>query len=210
MTDSPDPMIERHLAHCQLRRLRPSTIHARRRLLDELARDLDTPLLSATGEQLLGWQLERPHLAAQSVVTYRNHAKAFYLWAVTQGLRADNPAEQMVSPKLAHTLPNPIDEDDLELAILCAVSDRLRLWIVLGGYCGLRASEIAGLHREHIREAARSPHLIVFDGKGGKQRIVPLAAKVLEELEAWLTRGAGPMFTRTNGPTALPARRSPQ
>ena len=198
-----DPRIDEHLTWCQMRRLRQTTIHARRRLLRTLVGDLGRPLLDLTAEQLVGWQRERQHLSASSIVTYRNHINAFYLWAIEEGLREDNPARRMVVPKQPQHLPNPVDEDDLELAIICAVKDRLRLWVVLAGYCGLRVSEIAGLQREHIRETARTPHLLVFDGKGGKQRTVPLSGKVLAELTeyGWLQRGGGPLFPRADYPS---------
>lgn len=53
-----------------------------------------------------------------------------------------------------------------------------------GLYAGLRVSELTGLRIDDIDLAA--PELMVRQGKGGKDRVVPIAAKLLTALAEWL------------------------
>jgi integrase/recombinase XerD len=74
----------------------------------------------------------------------------------------------------------------------------VRLWLVLAAFAGLRASEIAGLRREDVRDDADLPHLLVR-GKGGRERVVPLGPNPLGELLAFGLPRRGPLFRQPSG-----------
>jgi integrase/recombinase XerC len=79
---------------------------------------------------------------------------------------------------------------------------RIRLMIVLGAWCGLRACEIAGLMRESIMEAAVPPVLVVTAEatKGGRrERVIPLSRFVLDEIRAANLPASGHAFRRMDG-----------
>jgi site-specific recombinase XerC len=76
-----------------------------------------------------------------------------------------------------------------------AVFDRLLL--LLGLYCGLRASEFANLDVEHVSFENRT--LFVAQGKGGKDRFVPLPELLVQPLREWIGK-------RTTGPLFVPKR----
>ena len=104
---------------------------------------------------------------------------AFYVWAVGEGLAADDPTLTMVRPKQRRVLPRPIGDEDLELAVRGAPS-QMRALLTLAAFAGLRVQEIAGLEHDDIIEAKGL--IRVRHGKGRKERIVPLHPDVLEAL----------------------------
>jgi integrase len=69
----------------------------------------------------------------------------------------------------------------------------------LAALAGLRASEIALLDRADVLDSAVPPVLLVMDGKGGHQRVVPLAVELVEVLRADGLPASGPLFAKRDG-----------
>lgn len=69
--------------------------------------------------------------------------------------------------------------DDIRKAI-AAADPRIRCWIALGAYEGMRCQEIAYLARGDVNEATQT--LEITHGKGDRQRYVPLHPEVLNAL----------------------------
>src|SRR5215472_17542096 len=126
-----------HLSWLRLRGLAAGTIEARRRALVRLAAGLRMPLLKATDLDLAEWRASL-HLSPKTICCYVSHAHQFYSWAVTEGLIESNPATRLPVPRKRLMLPRPIAEDQL-LAALVAAAPRIRPWLVLAGWAGLRA-----------------------------------------------------------------------
>jgi integrase/recombinase XerC len=194
-----------HLEALRLRGHTPGTIYARRRALARMAAAIPVPLLEATGADLRAW---RAGLAVtpDSVRSYCSHAKHFYAWAVREGLRPDSPAGGLDIPRRVTRLPRPIGEDDLMHAVTNA-PPRVRPWLVLAGWAGLRACEIAGLRRERILDTARPPVLLVASDatKGRRERAVPMAAFVAAELRLAHLPRTGIVFRRPDGRPNTPS-----
>jgi site-specific recombinase XerD len=185
-----------HLEWLRLRGLRQSTITTRRNRLRHLQRALGTDdLLAVTPEQLHDWQAAL-RLTPAAHAAYVSNVQQFYAWALDEGLIGTDPARKLIKPKVPRRLPRPIAEDDLAFAV-AAASVRVRPWLVLAGWAGLRAQEIAYLERAEVRETDRPPHLIVIDGKGGRQRVVPLHPRVEAALRPM--PAAGFLFLRRDG-----------
>lgn len=185
--------IDDHLAWCALRELRPSYIAEVGRTLRRL--ELTTgSLADATEEQLEAWWISL-EVSPGSKATYVAHVAGFYAWLVRYSRsREDDPTERLVRPRLHRGLPRPIAEGRLKHAIGCA-SPPLDCWLALAGFMGFRAHEVASLHGEDIR----GDRVLIRDGKGGKQRIVPLHDEVSK-----LLHGApriGPVFRNGKGGT---------
>lgn len=193
-----DPFVAAHLAYLRQRGMSPRTIYQRNRSLIRLAAVLPSPLIEATAAELRDW---RAALACgeEMVKHYVGDARQFYAWAVDQGLRDDNPAERLPVPKIGRRLPRPISEEDLFTAVASAPR-RIRPWLVLAGWAGLRAKEIALLRRRHVLDTASPPVLlIVHDAtKGHSERIVPMAPFVLEELRSYRLPVSGFVFLRAD------------
>lgn len=153
-------------------------------------------LLTATQDIITAWRIQLS-VSDSSVRNYITAVRSFYRWAVrVRHLLSDNPALEIPTPKSRRRLPRPIADVDLEHAIDCA-SCRVRPWLVLAGYCGLRCCEIARLRREHIMETAPDPCILV-QGKGGRERIVPLTPYVWHELQPTLPP-RGFLYLRSDG-----------
>lgn len=94
-------------------------------------------------------------------------------------------------------------------AFLAAISDRRdRVFCAALLFCGLRVSEACRLRVEHVDLDAEQ--LLVHQGKGAKDRYVPIPSRFLPELRGWLgERRSGWVFPaerRRKGPGHLSAR----
>ena len=194
----PDPVLA-HLQHMSLRGMAPSTIDARRRALARMTAQLPVPLLQASYGHLLAWRTAF-NLAPDTIGDYVSHAHQFYAWALSERLIGANPAEAIPIPPSVRRLPRPIPDRDL-FSALAGAPPRVRPWLVLAGWAGLRAKEIALLRRESILEHARPPVLIVAADatKGNRERAVPLVPFVIDELHRAGLPSAGWVFRRADG-----------
>jgi site-specific recombinase XerC len=158
-----------------------NTTYNRQRVLTRLAGALPVPLADATAGQLYDW---RSGLGVSNATAagYLSHVQEFYRWLVRTGQRADDPSAGLPVPKVPRRLPHPIGEADLEHALETAPG-RIRLWLVLAGWAGLRAFDISGLRIEDIILDAANPVLILIT-KGGNERAVPLCGFAVTEVRA--------------------------
>lgn len=191
--------ISAHLSWLAQRGASAETIATRRRALSRISTQLPVPLIGAAPEDLAAWRAALT-VAPGSVAQYVSHVSAFYEWAVAAGLRESNPAAGLPVPQLRRRLPRPISEEDLMTA-LASAPDRVRPWLVLAGWAGLRAKEIAYLRREDVRDRARPPVLLVSEtaAKGRRERAVPLSSFVSSELHTAGMPGRGWVFRRMDG-----------
>src|SRR5208282_2700928 len=152
--------LDQHLAYLRQRSLAENTIYQRGRALWRFRRAIGMNLFDATPEVLVQWRTGLERLSDQSVICEVSHVRQFYAWALDVGLVDFNPAARLPVPRLARRLPRPIAEDPLMYAVDCAPS-RIRPWLVLAGWSGLRAKEIAWLRRESVMDTARTPGLLI-------------------------------------------------
>ena len=140
----------------------------------------------------------KPRSGARLVSTL----KQFYLWTVDQGLRSDDPAAELSTPKLPRSVPKALSERDME-DLLDAESDRDRApWldlrdtavlILLYG-AGLRIGEALALTKAEIDELLKSGNdTLAITGKGNKTRMVLLLPQALKALKDY--RDACPWLT---------------
>jgi integrase len=195
-----DTDIADHLAWCRdLRGLTPATIRARAWVLNRLRACIDRPLRDAEVGHLMLWeQTVVAGLAAQSRRCYIGHVISFYKWAVARGIVADSPAAMLTRPKIGKPLPRPIGEDDLRRA-LDAASPKLAAMMTLMADCGLRCMEVAALTWADVTVADGQTWIVVRNGKGRKDRIVPAGETVLRALRRHGTKARGPVFLGREG-----------
>lgn len=190
--------VERHLRWCERRGLRRTTMATRRGVLGRLARTIGCCPCEATRAQIDVWWDAHPASAAARAVDL-SHVRSFYGWAIDDELRPDDPSRHLPMPRRKKGIPRPVSEDELERAIGLA-TDRVRPWLVLAGFAGLRGAEIAQLRGEDV-DFDRGV-LIVADGKGGKQRVVPMHPRVRQVLADVPSRG--PVFRQRSGEQITP------
>ncbi|MDR1592354.1 MAG: site-specific tyrosine recombinase XerD [Prevotellaceae bacterium] len=128
-------------------------------------------------------------LQARSQARVVSGIKAFYKFALTEKLIAVNPTELLELPQLPRHLPEILSLKEID-AILAAI-DRSKpegqrnvaiIEILYGS--GVRVSELVGLKLSNI---SFEQQYMKVDGKGSKQRLVPLSSRSMEAIRLWLT-----------------------
>ncbi|MBM7067496.1 site-specific tyrosine recombinase XerD [Actibacterium sp. 188UL27-1] len=118
--------------------------------------------------------------------------KQLYRFAFEEGLRADNPALQIKGPGRDKSLPKTLSTAQVS-ALLAAseqagrnARDRQRnaCLMQLLYATGMRVTELVSLP---VAAARGDPRMLMINGKGGKDRMVPLSPPARASLAAWLT-----------------------
>jgi integrase/recombinase XerC len=116
--------------------------------------------------------------------------KSFYKYLVRQKLLPASPAKLVKSPKLPKSLPKvlPVEEvfailDVPDVKTVLGLRDKAILELLYAG--GLRISELCGLD---LLGVDRSGRIVRVMGKGSKERLIPVNAKCIQALEAYLAR----------------------
>ncbi len=185
-----------------------------RRCLEYLAGCGVTRLSEVTAELLEGY---RAHLFAQrhprtgqplglgSQKAYLLAVKAFFRFALREGLVAYNPAARLELPQVRETMPGVLSEAEVlaflevpDLATPLGVRDRTLLEILYG--TALRNQELCSLTLDQL-DLGR--HLVrLRRGKGNKGRVVPLGGEAQAWLELYLAR-VRPQLLRASGVQAV-------
>jgi integrase/recombinase XerC len=103
---------------------------------------------------------------------------------------ADNPAEQVLTPKQARTLPSYLVVDDM-LRLLDSIpsatllESRNRAMFETLYSSGLRVSELAGLNQEDL---AVQEGFVRVRGKGNRERLVPIGERALAAIRNYRQR----------------------
>lgn len=164
-------LIDAYCAYQRQRNFTDATIKRRRLTLTTFARFLaPAELHSAVLEDVEQFLATKP--AARTRHAYLSDLRTFYRWAVRRGLLDDNPCDQVDPIRLPKALPKPIG-DEVHTALLTGRA-RTRLMVAFGLFAGLRAAEIAALDAADLALTQDPPVLIVREGKGRKDRVVPV------------------------------------
>lgn len=193
-------MRAKHLDWCVRRGLRPNTIAAKKGALERFARSVGPTLAEdATAEQVKCWFLTVGGMA-QHQHCELSHIRQFFGFLQREGYRADDPTVRLMAPKIRRRLPRPISDADLRKALQHA-AEPVKTFLLFGALAGLRSCEIAPLRREDLLLDREVPMLYVADGKGGRDRTVPLHPR----LAALAFPYAGYLFPA--GGSHIPAKR---
>ena len=114
--------------------------------------------------------------------------KSFYKYLELEKKIAENPSELLESPKLGMKLPVvlAIEEIDQILSLIDVSTiegQRNRAIIETLYSCGLRVSELIGLK---FNDLFFKDNFIKVEGKGSKQRLVPISNSAIQEIEKYL------------------------
>lgn len=140
-------------------------------------------------------QLSKEGLAPSTLARRRSAIRQFFDFLISEQERSDNPA--LLIPKTTHrkALPKALNKTQIDQLLQTIRADtshdgvRFSAMIELLYASGMRISElitlkISQLERDSANQALK-PFLYV-QGKGNKQRIVPLHQQAVEALEAYM------------------------
>lgn len=193
-----DELVARFTIIQRRRGLMDSTIGTRRQKLLLLAEFLyPKGLLDAEREDIEQFLDERS-LGSRTRYHYISHYATFYD-AMVEDERIDkDPTAYLHRPRMRIALPRPISDDDLADAIAQA-PPVIAAALTLAAYQGLRAKEIAQLEREDIIDTNDPPMLHVREGKGGRDRVLPLHPDVMPALRRADMPKTGRVLQRPRG-----------
>lgn len=172
------------------------TVKVRRMHLQYLAEFLGRDPVDATQFELEDWQDSLPleQLRYKTAVV-----RPYYSYLHKRGIRPDNPAALLITPTKKRGLPRPIAFEAMERAIRNAPSARLRAWLILAAYAGLRAKEVAYLERDCFRPLPDGGVFIhLTRTKGEYERYSALPAWAWDLIRPALAE-TGPCFRRERG-----------
>jgi integrase/recombinase XerD len=189
------------------RRLSPNTLEAYgfdlRRFSGFLhARSI--PLEEFRRTHLLQFLTSLRGLSARSVARQISSLRSFFRFLVREGVLPASPVSEVRSPPIGRPLPKYLTVTEVES--LLAAPDRVtpegmrdRAMLMLMYAAGLRASEVVSLRMENVD--ANAGFLRVL-GKGGKERVVPVAEAALAALHEYL-KDWRPKFLKKKATNAL-------
>lgn len=145
-------------------------------------------LMSVKAEDIQAW-LAQMHLQTKASTANRRLAtlRRFYAWAIQRHYMEEDPCLHIKAAKQAARFPNSLSEAQVELLLAApdlntpgGLRDRAMLETLYA--TGLRVTELISLKSFNL--ALNEGFVRVIEGKGGKDRIVPLG----EEAVYWLSR----------------------
>jgi integrase/recombinase XerD len=128
--------------------------------------------------------------SARTRHAYRSDLRTFYNWAIRRGLLTNDPTVLIDPIKVPKSLPRPLYGDLDGLMLVGRIE--VRRMVALGLYAGLRCAEIAVLDGSDIHLHVIPPVLVVRDGKGAKDRVVPIRRPLVPLLRD--APRSGPVF----------------
>ncbi|MBM4305160.1 MAG: hypothetical protein FJ123_00340 [Deltaproteobacteria bacterium] len=138
------------------------------------------------GRAMMGW-------SSNSFITYHKTLAVFFRWCVQEGVMNQNFTDEIELPKLEKKLPSKLTKQQT-LKILEIVYNypyeypflRFRNYAIFATFilAGLRRKELLNLKVTDVDLENMS--IFVRQGKGGKDRVVPICYKLAESLEKYL------------------------
>jgi len=117
--------------------------------------------------------------------------RSFYRHVRREELLDRDPTAELKGPPRGKRLPKVLTRDEVALLLTqprggsaAALRDRALLELMYA--CGLRASEAVGIR---LDELDLDEGVLRANGKGSKERLVPIGSKAVAALYAWLTVG---------------------
>ncbi len=178
------PLRQRMLDALQVRGMATRTQEAYIDAVARLARHYGRAPDAIGADEVQAYLLHLRRERRLSCSTLNQYGCAFRFFYATV-LGREGAAFQIPLSRAPQRLPEILSRDELSrlFAVACHAKSRSLLMLAYG--TGLRLSELCHLRVEHIDSAADRMCIRVVQGKGAKDRYVPLSPDVLEMLRAW-------------------------
>ena len=134
----------------------------------------------------LEWRKAVHRIGSRSAAKVISGLRSFFRFAVSEGIRGDNPAALLESPRRCFTMPETMDRasietllDKMDINNPLGLRDRALFEMIYSS--GLRISEAAGLN---VRDIDFKEGIVKVRGKGNKERLAVFGS----EAALWLKR----------------------
>ena len=131
-------------------------------------------------------------ITTRSISRILSGVHAFYKFLELEKEVPTDPTELLESPSRGEHLPDVLTTSEIDQLINAIDLDkpegqRDRAILETLYSCGLRVSELVGLH---ISDLFLNEGFIRVHGKGKKERLVPISSRAIAELQSWFTERA--------------------
>ena len=194
------------------RQMSPHTITNYQRDLSKLTHFVEQQKLdewadvSAASARYFPARLHAGGLGGKSIQRTLSAARSFYHFMIESGQVRSNPFIGIRAPKAQKKLPDTLNVDEIEQLLQSIPDDLLgcrdKAMIELMYSAGARLSELAGINSEEI-QAGRT--MLSVNGKGNKQRRVPIGLQADQAIQAWLNKR--PALANENEPALFVSQR---
>ena len=186
-------MFRAYLRYLKLQRnFTSNTVDAYERDLQKLLTYLEGEGIDAVNVELEDLQhfaasLHDIGVTARSQCRILSGIRSFYKFLVTDGYIQDDPTELLESPQLGDHLPEVLSVEEIDM-IESAIDlskwegHRNKAIIEVLFSCGLRVSELTNLKLSNLY---LDEEYVQVEGKGRKERLVPISQKAIKELGYW-------------------------
>lgn len=133
--------------------------------------------------------LHDQHITPRSQARILSGIRSFYQYLVLEGYLEADPSLLLESPKIGMHLPEVLSVEEIDRLVEAIdmskrEGQRNRAIIETLYSCGLRVSEACSLRLSDLYFAEG---FIKIEGKGSKQRLVPISERAIAEIMAYLT-----------------------
>lgn len=150
---------------------------------------VDVPIEHVRGKKILGYidHLRARRLQPKTINCHLDSIRGFYNYLIDEeDLRIDNPVKRNYNLRLPRPLPRYLRDEEVPRLFTHIKNNRDRAIFMLMLRCGLRLEEVANLTLRAIN--LRRAQLFIYDGKGGKDRVVYLSSDAFEALSRYLKK----------------------
>lgn len=125
---------------------------------------------------------------ARSVARVLSGVRSFFNFMILDGFIQNDPTELLETPKIGLKLPVVLSLQEIEdimrvIDLSTKEGQRNRAIIEVLYSCGLRISELTGLK---FSDMFLDEGFIRVEGKGGKQRLVPISPTAIKEIDKYM------------------------
>lgn len=187
-------IIKKYQRYLKLQKsLSPNTIDAYLTDLDKLMsflllEDIDLSVITLNDLERFAAGLHDIGIHARSQARIISGIKSFFNFLIQEDHLETDPSELLESPKIGFKLPEVLTIEEID-AIIGAIDlskkegQRNKAIVETLYSCGLRVSELSNLK---LSELYLDEGFIKVEGKGSKQRLVPISSKAIDEIRLYL------------------------
>ncbi len=157
--------------------------------LSDFLEEVHIPIEEAQHEHLKDFIIEIAYMGIHPRTQARiiSGIKSFYHFLIYKNKRTDDPTNLLESPKIGLRLPEVLSIEEIN-QIIAAIDlskpegqrNKAIIEVLYGS--GLRVSELINLRISNLR---MDEGFMLVEGKGSKQRLVPLSAESIAQLKLW-------------------------
>lgn len=127
-------------------------------------------------------------ISPRSIARIISGLKSFFRFLLLDRIRTDDPAELLEAPKIGLKLPVVLSVEEIDsllAAIDVSTAEGTRNYAIIETLysCGLRISELTNLRFSNL---FFDEGFIRVEGKGSKQRLVPISDVAIQKIRDWL------------------------